>query len=1250
MNAHDIDIIGVDSQTGSILCWKKPMKLDTSKLTLTKNFTKHTQNTSATTLGKIFIIKVENNNLTAAICTNLRFGFKGADQPGENLVTFQRFDTKNTLELKFSEVEWSDLEDLSDSIFMVKIFKKNVTDPIILGLIEHGRENGMCFQVECEKVDGKVGLSLVEGTLFMSGQNLNQLMKDKCVQIGRVKCNVKSEKVEKISKSEKVKIPERSKSPKKVKSEKITENQVQKPRKSINTLNYIQPALTCGAIVNVIPSDDTQNICFSEGFGKNLAKVEAIINDNLDTMKFLTENDKIEIGAALVYKHKQKWTRGKVTGFHTKSECVEIYAIDSGLSLDMKLTQCMISNTQVCSVPAIAINFTCDGIRQKISSVVRVESAEMNILANPVFKFKFIDTVENMKIKENAESGISSGKSVSNTSSRPSGRTPSGARGRGLGKKTETKPEIIKKSASPEKPKSIPEQAHFDLPKNAALIAVKTDLKSSKSQKSKLQLEIIDIFDMNFPKLKVLIKSTPKSTSNNIQYQALLKEFKSQSKTLKPVTNVIKNKIYFMEFDNEPYRVQVKSELTPYKLEFIDFGGEIEQANLDNIKHLSKELASIPIVTLSVCALNDDLFEEFEVFTEILQGKQDNDEKIEEGLTVNVSEINGQEIIINSTKKEKSEKNEVGCPPPDKKCRDYFSLDSEQFKANKVYLLCLEPLLIGLNQNFEKTMRDATSQIRPWNPETENISEDRVYVVHDDGWTRVLLKSINSELETGQVTFVDSTDLDDVTVPLRELCILPEELNCQNLKNNVTNCETTIDIPVKYGSCIDALHDKVNQNLDVTLKMEENGVLNCDFFPTPEQLIAQVSTNNKTKARIISKTSFIIDHVTDESYDAYKNEVNMKIYESKPEFVKINGFIKQGDTCVIEENGQLFRAVFVRHPNKFLKLDEGTICKIGLNEGKAYFAPNKLFSDAPVCTFMSCDKSVIKTEMVGKVVEMKVEKVAPSKTVNCLQRVTASFTEIVPKIKVEVTSSGKKYDSDGFTDSEGGNEANNAIETQTTESKVETAVEKAVEKVVEKVAEKEVEKVKPETNSKSTEVVYISAATCPSNPNAFYVQRSSIEETYTAIQDCLLKLPMPGSPIMKSMNPGDIEPFVYGLHYSPESAENEDPGWKRANVSDILENGDLQLIYVDSGILEKCNPKDFYAIPAEFQADYEKFDECATCVIFEGTKWPGAVQSFLAELDETDTWNFQFLEKEPLDNYYNYARCEEIQRIAQKYQ
>ena len=167
---------------------------------------------------------------------------------------------------------------------------------------------------------------------------------------------------------------------------------------------------------------------------------------------------------------------------------------------------------------------------------------------------------------------------------------------------------------------------------------------------------------------------------------------------------------------------------------------------------MSKELASIPIVTLSVCALNDDLFEELEVFTEILQGKQDDGEKIEEGLTVNVSEINDQEIIIKSTKNEISEKKEVGCPPPDKKCRDYFSLDSEQFKANKVHLLCLEPLLIGLNKNFEKTMRTASSQIRPWNPETEKIAEDRVYVVHDDGWTRVLLKSINSELETGQVT------------------------------------------------------------------------------------------------------------------------------------------------------------------------------------------------------------------------------------------------------------------------------------------------------------------------------------------------------------------------------------------------------------------------------------------------------------------------------------------------------------------
>ena len=94
--------------------------------------------------------------------------------------------------------------------------------------------------------------------------------------------------------------------------------------------------------------------------------------------------------------------------------------------------------------------------------------------------------------------------------------------------------------------------------------------------------------------------------------------------------------------------------------------------------------------------------------------------------------------------------------------------------------------------------------------------------------------------------------------------------------------------------------------------------------------------------------------------------------------------------------------------------------------------------------------------------------------------------------------------------------------------------------------------------------MYISAATCPSNPNAFYVQRSSIEETYLAIQDCLSKLPLPGSPIMKSMNPGDIEPFVYGLHYSPKSAENEDPGWNRANVSEILENGDLQTGFENS--------------------------------------------------------------------------------------
>jgi hypothetical protein len=250
-----------------------------------------------------------------------------------------------------------------------------------------------------------------------------------------------------------------------------------------------------------------------------------------------------------------------------------------------------------------------------------------------------------------------------------------------------------------------------------------------------------------------------------------------------------------------------------------------------------------------------------------------------------------------------------------------------------------------------------------------------------------------------------------------------------------------------------------------------------------------------------------------------------------------------------------------------------------------------------------------------------------------------------------VKSTRKKYDSDGFTDSDGENET----ETRKAPKSVEKSIQKSVEKSLEKVVEKAETQTKEVTNSKPTEVVFISAATCPSNLNVFFVQRSSIEATYTAIQDCLLELPLPGTSTMQSMKPSEIEPYVYGLHYSPEDEENDDPGWKRAQVSEVLESGDLQLIYVDNcplgTFIEKCNPKDFYVIPAEFQSNYDKHEECATCVIFEGTQWPGPIESFLSEVDEgAESWDFQFLEKEPLDNYYNYVKCEEIQRIAQKYQ
>merc|ERR1719174_2027375 len=100
------------------------------------------------------------------------------------------------------------------------------------------------------------------------------------------------------------------------------------------------------------------------------------------------------------------------------------------------------------------------------------------------------------------------------------------------------------------------------------------------------------------------------------------------------------------------------------------------------------------------------------------------------------------------------------------------------------------------------------------------------------------------------------------------------------------------------------------------------------------------------------------------------------------------------------------------------------------------------------------------------------------------------------------------------------------------------------------------------------------------------------------------------------MNPAEIEPFTYGLHY----CENEEePGWRRAQVSEVIDNNNIQLIYVDVGEhVDNCNPKDFYAIPAEFQQFFDGFEECASCVIFKDLNWPGTNDNFLAELDAYD--------------------------------
>jgi hypothetical protein len=126
-----------------------------------------------------------------------------------------------------------------------------------------------------------------------------------------------------------------------------------------------------------------------------------------------------------------------------------------------------------------------------------------------VFEFKFIDTVENLKNKENTESGISSEKSVSSTSTKPSGRTS--IRGRGLGKKPESPQENSKpkKSAVPEKPKPIPEQSHFDLPKKYRTRISSNRLEIEQISKIKTQTRNRRHFRSQLPETKSSHKEYP---------------------------------------------------------------------------------------------------------------------------------------------------------------------------------------------------------------------------------------------------------------------------------------------------------------------------------------------------------------------------------------------------------------------------------------------------------------------------------------------------------------------------------------------------------------------------------------------------------------------------------------------------------------------------------------------------------------------------------------------------------------------
>ena len=93
------------------------------------------------------------------------------------------------------------------------------------------------------------------------------------------------------------------------------------------------------------------------------------------------------------------------------------------------------------------------------------------------------------------------------------------------------------------------------------------------------------------------------------------------------------------------------------------------------------------------------------------------------------------------------------------------------------------------------------------------------------------------------------------------------------------------------------------------------------------------------------------------------------------------------------------------------------------------------------------------------------------------------------------------------------------------------------------------------------------------------------------------------------------------------------------------------LVLVDTGESVETDPKDFYAIPDNFQEYFDNYAECASCVILKGCEnWPGKYNNFLEELDvQEDAWEFEFLDEPPLEDYYQYVKCDSLMKIAKKY-